>query len=111
MLWIGVYDAPLSSIYFSVCPFVSNKRQNGWTDRAQIVCGTSHVPKEVLWYIKIERKKILENSWNLFLENAPIQKEKFRQNLKMIWKCRLLLEQQLKSKNIYRKGGAKRILA
>ena len=28
----------------SVCLFVSNKRQNGWTDRAQILCGTSRDP-------------------------------------------------------------------
>ena len=36
-----------------VCLFVSNKRQNGWTDRAQIFCGTSRVPREGLWIIKI----------------------------------------------------------
>ena len=29
-----------------VCLFVSNKRQNGWTDRAQIFCGTSRDPRE-----------------------------------------------------------------
>ena len=37
----------------SVCLFVSNKRQNGWTDRAQIFCGTSRKPREGLWMIKI----------------------------------------------------------
>ena len=37
----------------SVCLFVSNKRQNGWTDRAQIFCGTSRDPREGLWKIKI----------------------------------------------------------
>ena len=34
------------SIYMlclSVCPFLSKKRQNGWTDQAQILCGSSHV--------------------------------------------------------------------
>ena len=36
-----------------VCLFVSNKRQNGWTDRAQIFCGTSREPREGLWIIKI----------------------------------------------------------
>ena len=28
-------------VMVSVCLFVSNKRQNGSTDRAQILCGTS----------------------------------------------------------------------
>ena len=45
-------------IYFaclclSVCPFVSNKRQTGGTDRAQIFCGPSHDPREGLWNIKV----------------------------------------------------------
>ena len=31
-----------------VCLFVSNKRQNDWTDRAQIFCGTSRDPREGL---------------------------------------------------------------
>ena len=44
--------------------FVSNKRQNGLTDRAQILCGTSHDPGKGLWNIKVGGK-ILENSWNL----------------------------------------------
>ena len=38
------------------CPFVSNKRQNGLTDRAQISCGTSHDPREVLLNIKIGKE-------------------------------------------------------
>ena len=37
----------------SVSLFVSNKRQNGWTDRAQILFGTSRDPREGLWMIKI----------------------------------------------------------
>ena len=32
----------------SVCPFVSNKRQNGGTNQAQILCGTSRDPREGL---------------------------------------------------------------
>ena len=35
-------------IYFAclfVCPFVSNKRQNIWIDRAKMMCGTSHDPQ------------------------------------------------------------------
>ena len=45
-----------TSIYkfgLSVCLFVSNKRQNGWTDRAQIFCGASIDHREGLWMIKI----------------------------------------------------------
>ena len=36
-----------------VCLFVSNKRQNGWTDWTQIFCGTSRDHREGLWMIKI----------------------------------------------------------
>ena len=36
------------SVCLSVCLFVSNKRQNGLTDRAQIFCGTSRDPREGL---------------------------------------------------------------
>ena len=41
------------SVCLSVCLFESNKRQNGWTDRAQIFCGTSRDSREGLWIIKI----------------------------------------------------------
>ena len=34
--------------------FVTDKRQNEWTNRAQIVCGTSHGPKEGFLDIKID---------------------------------------------------------
>jgi len=37
------------SVWVFVCLFVSNKRQNGWTDRAQIFCGTSRDHREGLW--------------------------------------------------------------
>ena len=51
-------------IWLSGCLFVRlyvsiNKRQNGWTDRSKILCGTSHDPRECLWNIKIERT----NAW------------------------------------------------
>ena len=39
----------------SVCLFVSNKRQNGWTDRAHIFCGTSRDPRKGFWIIKISK--------------------------------------------------------
>ena len=43
-----------------VCLFVSNKRQNGRTDRAQISCGITHDPRESLSMIKI-KNQLLEN--------------------------------------------------
>ena len=46
----------------SVCLFVSNKPQNGWTDRAQIFCGTSREPREGLWIIKILNICLYQNS-------------------------------------------------
>ena len=41
------------------CLFVSNKHQNDWTNPAQILCATSHDPREGLWMIKI--KKLVSN--------------------------------------------------
>jgi len=56
----GINPSVGASIYkfglsVSVCLFVSNKRQNGWTDRAQIFCGTSPDHREGLWMIKIQK--------------------------------------------------------
>ena len=34
-----------------VCLIVSNKRQNGWTDWTQILCGTSHNPREGFLFV------------------------------------------------------------
>jgi len=47
----------LSFIYtllvcLSACLFLSNKRQNGWTDWAQILCGTSRDPRKGLLMIR-----------------------------------------------------------
>ena len=50
------------SVCLFVCLFVSNKRQNGWTDRAQIFCGTSREPREGLWIIKISNICLYQNS-------------------------------------------------
>ena len=55
----------MKSIYkfgLSVCLFVSNKRQNGWTDRAQIFCGTSRDPRGGLWMIKFSKICLHQNS-------------------------------------------------
>ena len=43
---------------------LSNKRQNDWTDRAQIFCGTSRDPREDLWMI--EFSKICFNKLKIF---------------------------------------------
>ena len=63
------------SIYkfsLSVCLFISNKRQNGWTDRAQIFCGTSRDPREGLWMIKISNICLHQN-W-IFIKFLKILK-------------------------------------
>ena len=39
-----------------VCLLVSNKGRNGWTDRAQILWGTSHDIRKYLWMTKISKK-------------------------------------------------------
>ena len=54
---------------------VSNKRQNGLTNRAQILCGTSHDPRKGLWNIKIEKKMI--NIWNFFGKKNPPKFENY----------------------------------
>ena len=56
----------------SVCLFVFNKRQNGWTDRAQIFCGTSRDPREGLWMIKFSKICLHQNSIFENFENPRI---------------------------------------
>ena len=72
-IFFHVYCSVVYQIYLyinlaclSVCPFVSNKRRNGWTDRAQIFCGTSHDPREGLWMIKFSKICLHQN---LIFEN------------------------------------------
>ena len=60
------------SVCLSVCLFVSNKRQNGWTDRAHIFCGTSHDPREGLWMIKFSKICLHQNSIFENFENPQI---------------------------------------
>ena len=57
-----------------VCLFVSNKRQNGWTDRAQIFCGTSRDPREGSWMIKISNICLHQNSIFIKFLKASIHK-------------------------------------
>ena len=49
-------------VCLSVCLFVSNKRQNGWNNRAQIFCGSSRDPREGLWMIKFSKICLYQNS-------------------------------------------------
>ena len=65
--------------------FVSNKRQNGWTDRAQIFCGTSTDPREGLWIIKISNICLHQNS--IFIKFLKILKihEIFCENPQIIF--------------------------
>ena len=69
----------------SVRVFVSNKRQNGWTDRAQIFCGTSRDHREGLWMIKISNICLLQNS--IFIKILKILKihEFFCENPRIIF--------------------------
>ena len=47
---ISIYKFSLT-ICLSVCLYTINVK-NGWTDRAQILCGTSRDPRKGLWMIK-----------------------------------------------------------
>ena len=72
-------------VCLSVCLFVSNKRQNGWTDRAQNFCGTSREPREGLWIIKISNICLHQNSIVIkFLKILKIR-EIFCENLRIIF--------------------------
>ena len=52
---------PKSLVY---CLFVSNKRQ--------ILCGTSHNPREGLWIIKISKINLHQNSIFIKFKNSTI---------------------------------------
>ena len=68
-----------------VCLFVSNKRQNGWTDRAQIFCRTSRDSREGLWKIKILNICLHQNSIVIkFLKILKIR-EIFSENPRIIF--------------------------
>ena len=73
------------SVCLFVCLFVSNKRQNGWTDRAQILCGTSRDPREGLWMIEILNICLHQNS--IFIKFFKILKihETFCENPRIIF--------------------------
>ena len=84
VLTLAVYLYTLL-VWVSVCLFVSNKRQNGWTDRAQIFCGTSRAHREGLWMIKILNICLHQNS--IFIKFLKILKihEIFCENPRIIF--------------------------
>ena len=65
---ISIYKFGLPVCLF-VCLFVSNKRQNGWTDRAQIFCVTLRDPREGLWLIEFSKICFHQNSIIENIEN------------------------------------------
>ena len=69
---LGPNDKSIYKFGLSVCVFVSNKRQNGSTDRAQFLCVTPCDLKEGLWMIEfskicLQQNSIFENARNFFL--------------------------------------------
>ena len=55
LIYVFICNLSIYILCLSVCLFVSNKRQHGWTDQALILCGTLHDPREGLWMIKISK--------------------------------------------------------
>ena len=107
------------SVCLSVCLFVSNKRQNGWIDLAQIFCGASRDPREGLWKIKISNICLHQNL--IFIKFLKILKirEIFCKNLRIIFVLfydvhkenmfRTNLEDGREAPSKARKKGAKRL--
>ena len=101
LIYLYIYKFGLS-VMVGVCLFVSNKRQNGWIDWAQILCGTSHGPKEGLWMnkdikISLQQNSIFIKIWKstkFFLQNPQtfclflfdnVYKEKMLNWQKVAW--------------------------
>jgi len=64
-----------------VCPFVSNKRQKGWTDLIQFLCGTSH------------EKNVFKNVW--FLLNFENARKFFIKSAKFFRYCFILYKEKM----------------
>ena len=77
-------------VCLSFCLFVSNKRQNDWTDWAKILCGIWHDPGKGVWMLRIQKlnpngfniceilkllKKVFKNQWTFLLLFYTVQKE------------------------------------
>ena len=63
---IGYATLSIYTLLVHVFPSVFNKRQNCWTDRAQIFCGISRDHREDLWMIKFSKTCVHQN---LIFEN------------------------------------------
>ena len=63
-------------VWVGVCLFVSNKRQNGWTDRAQIFYGTSRDHRESLYMIT-NFKKCVSKVFNFVKKSKFLKIRKF----------------------------------
>jgi len=59
----------------SVCLYPI-KRQNGWTDQNQILCGASHNPRKGIWMLRINYKYVSQKNF-IFV--------KFWKSIKKIW--------------------------
>ena len=57
----------------SVCLFVTDKRQHGWIDRAQIFVGPQMTCREGLWIVRIEKKIIFFTSTKKIEKRATIK--------------------------------------
>ena len=68
-------------VFLSICPCVSN-RQNDWTDRAHIMCGTSQDPVKGLCNIQIEKTNTILGKWKDFF--LKLRQKKNPPNLKII---------------------------
>ena len=66
------HDNSKNILWLSDCPFISNKRQNGLTDRAQILCGTSYDP--IAWFMDA---KITKLCFLKFLIFVKFRKQKY----------------------------------
>ena len=78
----------------SVCLFVSNKRQNGWTHWAQIFWGILRDPREGLWMIKFSKICLHQNSIFENIKNPLILFIKFANFFVFVLHC-------LQRKNVY----------
>ena len=107
----SIYKFGLSVCLF-VCLFVSNKRQNGWADRAQIFCGTSRDSREGLWIIKISNICLHQNSIVIKFFKILKIRELFLFCFTMIHKENMFtinLEDGREAPSKARKKGAKRL--
>ena len=75
---MGIYILCLS-----VCLYVSYKRQNGWIDRAQILCGTSHDPREGLRMLRVTKSCIPKLL--IFVKSEKMREKIFENPQKNCW--------------------------